>query len=46
MGIAGLWDEISKILMCMDYVYGLKDDVWHVFQPNTVNYEALLVKQK
>jgi hypothetical protein len=42
MGIAGLWEEISK-----DFdVYGLKDDVWHGFEPYTVNYDAFLVKQK
>ena len=42
MGIAGLWDEISK-----DFdVYGLKDDAWQVFEPNTINYDAFLVKQK
>jgi hypothetical protein len=42
MGIAGLWEEISE-----DFdVYGLKDDAWHMFKPNTINYEAFLVKQK
>ena len=42
MGIAGLWEEISK-----DFdVYGLKDNAWHLFKPNTINYEAFLVKQK
>lgn len=42
MGIAGLWQEISE-----DFdVYGLKNDVWHRFEPNSINYEAFLVKRK
>jgi len=42
MGIAGLWEQISK-----DFdVYGLKGGSWHAFEPNTINYEAFLVKRK
>ncbi len=42
MGIAGLWEEI-----CLDFeVYGLKDNGWHEFEPNRINYDAFLVKRK
>jgi len=42
MGITGLWEEIS-----MDFdVYGLKDNDWQKFKPNSINYEAFLVKRK
>ncbi len=42
IGIAGLWNEISA-----DFeVYGLKESGWHEFNPNSVNYEAFLVKRK
>lgn len=42
MGIAGLWDEINT-----DFeVFGLKENNWHKFEPNGVNYQAFLVKRK
>ena len=42
IGIVNLWEEISK-----DFeVYGLKDDRWQKFAPNSINYEAFLVKRK
>jgi hypothetical protein len=41
MGIAGLWEEIR-----IDFeVYGLKDNSWHEFKPNSIN-DAFLVKRK
>ncbi|KAA8485558.1 hypothetical protein BDE36_0417 [Arcticibacter tournemirensis] len=42
MGITSLWEEIS-----MDFeVYGLKDDDWKEFAPNSFNYGGFLVKRK
>jgi len=39
MGIAGLWEEISKDID----VYELKDDAWPICMPNTINYEAFFL---
>ena len=42
MGITGLWDEISA-----DFdVFGLYNDQWYKFRPNSVNYEAFLLKRR
>lgn len=42
MGIAGLWNEINR-----DFeVYGMKNNIWIPFQPNSVIYEAFLLKRK
>lgn len=42
ISIAGLWKQINE-----DFdIYGLKDTEWQQFKPNSVNYEAFLVKRK
>ena len=42
MGIAGLWEEIRA-----DFeVFGLLGEHWYKFEPNSVNYEAFLLKRK
>ncbi|WDF77330.1 hypothetical protein PQ469_25940 [Mucilaginibacter sp. KACC 22773] len=41
MGITSLWQEIS-----IDFeVYGLKDNDWWDFEPNSYNYDAFWVKR-
>ncbi|WP_435404586.1 DUF6934 family protein [Mucilaginibacter flavus] len=42
ISISNLWQYISA-----DFeVYGLKNDQWYNFRPNTINYEAFLVQRK